>query len=65
MTQALSSRELEIAELVAKGLTNREIGARLTIETSTVDTHVHHILRKLDLARRIHIAAWYRESKNP
>jgi non-specific serine/threonine protein kinase len=54
----LSSRELEIADLVASGLTNREIAERLIISTRTVESHVDHIKAKLGFARRARIVAW-------
>jgi non-specific serine/threonine protein kinase len=54
----LSAREREVAALLAQGLTNREIAGRLVVATSTVDRHVVHILRKLDLAGRAQVAAW-------
>jgi DNA-binding NarL/FixJ family response regulator len=56
----LAPREAEIARLVAEGLTNREIGARLFISERTVDAHVCHILDKLDAASRAQIAGWVR-----
>jgi DNA-binding NarL/FixJ family response regulator len=45
----LTSREREILALVAEGLTDRAISERLWVTTKTVETHVRHILRKLDL----------------
>jgi predicted ATPase/DNA-binding CsgD family transcriptional regulator len=54
----LSSREQEVAELVARGLTNREIAQRLIISTRTVESHVEHIKAKLGFARRARIVAW-------
>ena len=54
----LSSRELEIADLVAAGLTNREIAERLIISPRTVESHVDHIKAKLGFARRARIVAW-------
>jgi DNA-binding CsgD family transcriptional regulator len=54
----LSSRELEVADLVAKGLTNREIAQRLIISTRTVESHVDHIKAKLGFGRRARIVAW-------
>lgn len=54
---ALTAREKEIAELVAQGLTNREIAADLYIGMRTVDTHVAHILAKLGVRRRSAVAA--------
>ncbi|MFC4910057.1 ATP-binding protein [Actinomadura gamaensis] len=55
----LSPREWEIAELVAQGLTNREIADRLVIAKRTADSHVEHILAKLCVSSRAEIAAWY------
>jgi predicted ATPase/DNA-binding CsgD family transcriptional regulator len=54
----LSSRELEVADLVARGLTNREIAERLFISTRTVESHVDHIKAKLGFGRRARIVAW-------
>ena len=54
----LSSRELEVADLVAGGLTNREIAERLIISPRTVESHVEHIKAKLGFARRARIVAW-------
>ncbi len=54
----LSAREFEVAQLVAAGLTNREIAQRLTLAPKTISAHVEHILTKLSAARRTEIAAW-------
>ena len=54
----LSVRELEVAELVAKGLTDREIAAELVIAQRTAESHVQHILTKLGFKSRSQIAAW-------
>jgi DNA-binding CsgD family transcriptional regulator/tetratricopeptide (TPR) repeat protein len=54
----LSAREYAVASLVADGLTNREIAARLVLAPKTVSAHVEHILAKLGMARRSQIAAW-------
>ncbi|MFC7616785.1 response regulator transcription factor [Actinokineospora soli] len=54
----LTPREAEIARLVAGGLTNREIAARLVIAPRTADTHVQHILGKLGFTKRAQVAAW-------
>lgn len=48
----LTLRELEIAELLELGLSNKEIAARLFIEVATVKNHVHHVLEKLQVSRR-------------
>jgi predicted ATPase/DNA-binding CsgD family transcriptional regulator len=54
----LSTREDEVARLVAEGLTNKEIGARLFISEHTVDSHIRGILNKLGFDSRARIAAW-------
>jgi DNA-binding CsgD family transcriptional regulator len=53
----LTRREREIADLIAAGLTNRQIAGRLFIAERTVDTHVGHILAKLGCATRAQVAA--------
>ena len=55
---ALSPREEEVAELVAQGLTNRQIAERLVISERTAQNHVQHILVKLGFTTRSQIAAW-------
>jgi DNA-binding CsgD family transcriptional regulator len=54
----LSPREVEVAGLVTRGLSNREIAAELVIGDRTVATHIEHILAKLNLKSRVQIAAW-------
>jgi predicted ATPase/DNA-binding CsgD family transcriptional regulator len=58
----LAKREMEVARLVADGLSNKEIGARLFISEHTVDTHVRSILNKLGCSSRAQIAAWMASS---
>jgi DNA-binding NarL/FixJ family response regulator len=58
-TSSLSRRELEVAALVADGLSNREIHAKLFIAERTVDNHVQHIFNKLNFNSRAQIAAWF------
>ena len=55
---ALSPREVEVAKLVAEGLTNRQIADRLVISERTAQNHVQHILTKLGFSTRSQIAAW-------
>jgi DNA-binding NarL/FixJ family response regulator len=54
----LGKREAEVAQLVANGLSNKQIGARLFISERTVDSHVQSILNKLGFNSRAQIAAW-------
>jgi DNA-binding NarL/FixJ family response regulator len=49
---------MEVASLVAQGLTNRQIGERLIITPGTAGVHVEHILDKLGFQSRVQIAAW-------
>jgi predicted ATPase/DNA-binding CsgD family transcriptional regulator len=53
----LTKREHEITQLIATGLTNRQIAERLFIAQRTVDTHVTHILAKLGCSNRAQVAA--------
>jgi predicted ATPase/DNA-binding SARP family transcriptional activator/DNA-binding CsgD family transcriptional regulator len=57
----LTLREQEVALLVARGLTNRQISTRLGISERTVGNHVAKILRKLGLRSRTQIATWATE----
>ena len=54
----LTARELEIAELVALGRSNREIAGALVLSHRTVGNHVQHILTKLGVGNRSQITAW-------
>jgi DNA-binding CsgD family transcriptional regulator len=55
---ALTPRELEIAALIAEGLTNAEIADRLTLTRGTVGNHIGHILRALGVKNRVQVAVW-------
>jgi non-specific serine/threonine protein kinase len=57
----LTRRESEVAELVARGLTNREIAGELYLSVRTVEAHVDHILSKLGFRTRTQLAAWAHE----
>jgi DNA-binding NarL/FixJ family response regulator len=48
----LSRREIEVLDLVAQGLTNRDIAQRLVLSEHTVNRHVANILRKLGVSSR-------------
>jgi len=52
----LTEREAQVANLVAQGDSNKEIGERLKLSAKTVKNHVSNILRKLSLQRRTQIA---------
>jgi DNA-binding CsgD family transcriptional regulator len=54
----LAKRELEVGRLVAEGLSNKQIGARLFISDRTVAAHVSNIMNKLGLNSRAQIAVW-------
>jgi len=58
----LGKREAEVARLVATGLSNKQIGARLFISERTVGSHVRNILNKLGFNSRAQIAAWMASS---
>jgi predicted ATPase/DNA-binding CsgD family transcriptional regulator len=57
----LTSREREIAALVASGLSNRQIADRLFISRRTVDAHVNHIYAKLRISSRVQLTIWERD----
>ena len=57
----LTAREREVAVLVARGLTNREVASLLKISERTTDAHVQNILNKLGFNSRAQIAAWAAE----
>ncbi|MEE9298582.1 MAG: response regulator transcription factor [Acidimicrobiia bacterium] len=55
---ALTPKELEVLRLIARGYTYREVGEELFISVKTVETHMSHILGKLQLTNRHQLAAW-------
>jgi DNA-binding CsgD family transcriptional regulator len=60
VSDGLTAREREIASLLARGLSNREIGKRLVITEGTVEVHVKHILSKLGFRSRSQVVSWYK-----
>ncbi|MTE13095.1 protein kinase [Nocardia sp. CT2-14] len=64
----LTKRERQVADLIAQGLTNKQIAAKLVISQRTAQGHVEHILTKLGFTSRAQIAAWIvedAERENP
>jgi pimeloyl-ACP methyl ester carboxylesterase/DNA-binding CsgD family transcriptional regulator len=59
----LTGRELEVAGLVAEGLTNQAIARRLSVAPRTAEAHVENIRRKLQVRSRAQIAAWVTEQR--
>ncbi|WP_113704173.1 ATP-binding protein [Nonomuraea lactucae] len=62
---SLTKREWEVAELVAQGMSSREIAAELVISPRTAEHHVERILRKLGFTSRSSVAAWMAERHRP
>jgi non-specific serine/threonine protein kinase len=62
-TTSLTLREREVAVLVARGLTNRQIGEALIISAATAERHVLNIFNKLGFHSRSQVAAWVVEQK--
>ena len=59
----LSSREREIAGLVAQGLNNQDIADQLVVSLATVKSHMQHILKKISGTSRVHIAIMVLEAR--
>jgi DNA-binding CsgD family transcriptional regulator len=59
----LAKREMDVARLIAEGLSNKQIAARLFISERTVDSHVRSILNKLGFNSRAQVAAWMAVSR--
>ncbi len=58
MLDCWGSEKRRLHSVVAEGLSNKQIGARLFISRHTVDSHVRNILNKLGINSRAQIAAW-------
>ena len=54
----LSSRELEVAQLVAQGLSNKDVASSLRLSARTVESHLLSIMSKLGMENRAQVAAW-------
>ena len=61
----LTSREREILDLIAEGLSNKQIGQVLCIQVPTVKNHVHNLLEKLEVHSRHEAAALLRTDQSP
>ena len=59
----MTSRERQVMEAIAEGLSNKEIAEQLHIATHTVKSHVHNILEKLTLHTRLEVAAFAHEER--
>jgi non-specific serine/threonine protein kinase len=57
----LTSREADVASMIAAGKTNREIAEALVLGERTIETHVSNILGKLALTSRREVARWVQE----
>jgi DNA-binding NarL/FixJ family response regulator len=57
LEQGPTAREVEVLQLIAAGLVNREIGVRLFLSEETVKSHVRHLLAKLQARSRAHAVA--------
>ncbi|RYX82897.1 response regulator transcription factor [bacterium] len=58
LIQPLSQRETEVLQLLATGLSNRDMAPILFVSESTIKTHVEHIIRKLGVSDRVQAAVW-------
>ena len=63
MPPILSDRQKQVLNLIADGLTNKEISSRLSIRESTVENHIHNIYKKLKISNRAHAVAYALQSR--
>jgi DNA-binding CsgD family transcriptional regulator len=54
--QSLTATETQVSELVARGLTNREVAAGMFLSAHTVAFHLRQVFRKLDIRSRVELA---------
>ena len=59
----LGTREQEVGLLIAQGLSNKDIAARLFLSVRTVETHVHNLLNKLGVNSRVAATNWARDHR--
>jgi DNA-binding NarL/FixJ family response regulator len=64
MRRPLTAREMKGAELIAGGLTNRQIAQTLDTAYSTMKNQVSSILTKLDFLNRVEVAVWFANQKH-
>ena len=62
--EKLTKRELQIAELVSEGLTNRAIAERLFLSTHTIKAVLEQIYFKLKLHNRVQLAVYFLKNRN-
>jgi DNA-binding CsgD family transcriptional regulator/tetratricopeptide (TPR) repeat protein len=65
LTDALSPQELQIAQMAAAGLTNKEIGQQLFLSHRTISTHLYRIFPKLGIAARSHLSSALQSRSTP
>jgi DNA-binding NarL/FixJ family response regulator len=63
MHESLTSRESQVAQLIAQGMSNKAIASKLVIAQRTAEAHVEHILGKLGFSSRSQVAAWITEHR--
>lgn len=63
LLSSLTSREYQILQLIAKGLSNKLIARELDISDATVKVHVKHLLKKLNMRSRVEAAVWMANQK--
>lgn len=58
MKLILTEREQQVLQLIARGLTNRQISSHLSISEATAENHIHHIYTKLGISNRSQAVAY-------
>lgn len=65
VTGQLTERQRQVAELVAEGLSNKEIATRLVLNTQTVKTYVSYAMRSTDTHNRVQLARYIWSGSKP